>query len=251
MTTNQDPETPLRKGYLILLGISLVVLAVSFGGNSRFLKILPSLLKRKTGSISENATGRTAPVREGATMYKDLSDFAEWFQTATGAVIVIERASDRDEDPVEEKQRDFVIWPVRIHGTVRDGDRWSALVGPYRLAVGDTIEPSEASGKCGYTVLHVSRHCVWFAALAGGKAEVPAVSGWPDIDRIQYSPGPQPTPTSVHLGENRYVYQGDSLVFKRTGSRMTVRELWARAVHFEYRARGRKEPVDFVCAIVW
>lgn len=137
----------------------------------------------------------------------------------------------------------------------------SAMKGRYESAVffpgvekglpeGAIISPS--SDKCGYRVLSISDHCVWFEAFYGNEPtadELPH-SIWPDFSRVDTMP-PTPPPGRLIFGRNRCFWPGDAIRLPNTGSYLMVDDfLEGRAVVFRLLDSAMRPVRELLCVIV-
>lgn len=107
------------------------------------------------------------------------------------------------------------LWPVPV-ASCR-----SAMKGRYDSAVffpglekgqpeGAVISPGE--DKCGYRILSISDHCVWFEAFYGdepGEDDLPH-SIWPDFSRVD-TMAPTPPPGRLIFGKSRCFWPGEAI----------------------------------------
>ena len=119
----------------------------------------------------------------------------------------------------------------------------SAMKGRYDSAVffpgmekglpeGQVISPGE--DKCGYRILSISDHCVWFEAFYGNKPLEDALphSIWPDFSRVD-TMAPTPPPGRLIFGKNRCFWPGDAIRLPNSGAYLMVDDFLAgRAVVF-------------------
>lgn len=137
----------------------------------------------------------------------------------------------------------------------------SAMKGRYDSAVffpgmekglpeGSVISPS--SDKCGYRIMSISDHCVWFEAFYGSEPtedELPR-SIWPDFSRVD-TMAPTPPPGRLIFGRNRCFWPGDAIKLPNSGSYLMVDDLLAgRAVVFRLLDPAMRPIRELLCVIV-
>lgn len=137
----------------------------------------------------------------------------------------------------------------------------SALKGRYDSAVffpgmekglpeGSIISPS--NDKCGYRVLSISDHCVWFEAFYGSEPQDDALphSIWPDFSRVD-TLAPTPPPGRLIFGRNRCFWPGDAIKLPNSGSYLMVDDFLAgRAVVFRLLDAAMRPVRELLCVIV-
>lgn len=137
----------------------------------------------------------------------------------------------------------------------------SAMKGRYESAVffpgmekgmpeGAIISPS--SDKCGYRVLSVSDHCVWFEAFYGNEPPEDSLphSIWPDFSRVDTMP-PTPPPGRLIFGKSRCFWPGDAIKLPNSGSYLMVDDFLAgRAVVFRLLDASMRPVRELLCVIV-
>lgn len=137
----------------------------------------------------------------------------------------------------------------------------SALKGRYDSAVffpgmekglpeGSVISPS--NDKCGYRVLSISDHCVWFEAFYGSEPQDDALphSIWPDFSRVD-TLAPTPPPGRLIFGRNRCFWPGDAIKLPNSGSYLMVDDFLAgRAVVFRLLDAAMRPVRELLCVIV-
>ncbi len=121
------------------------------------------------------------------------------------------------------------LWLVPVAGCR------SAMKGRYESAVffpgvekgfseGNVIKPS--ADKCGYRILSISDHCVWFEAFYDDEppeANLP-YGIWPDFSRVD-TMAPTPPPGRLIFGRNRCFWPGDAIKLPNSGSYLMVDDL--------------------------
>lgn len=137
----------------------------------------------------------------------------------------------------------------------------SALKGRYEAAVffpgmekglpeGAVISPG--SDKCGYRVLSISDHCVWFEAFYGSEPQDDTLphSIWPDFSRVD-TLAPTPPPGRLIFGRNRCFWPGDAIKLPNSGSYLMVDDFLAgRAVVFRLLDAAMRPVRELLCVIV-
>lgn len=137
----------------------------------------------------------------------------------------------------------------------------SALKGRYESAVffpgmekglpeGSVISPG--SDKCGYRVLSISDHCVWFEAFYGSEPQDDTLphSIWPDFSRVD-TLAPTPPPGRLIFGRNRCFWPGDAIKLPNSGSYLMVDDFLAgRAVVFRLLDAAMRPVRELLCVIV-
>ncbi len=137
----------------------------------------------------------------------------------------------------------------------------SAMKGRYDSAVffpgmekglpeGQVISPGE--DKCGYRILSISDHCVWFEAFYGNKPLEDALphSIWPDFSRVD-TMAPTPPPGRLIFGKNRCFWPGDAIKLPNSGSYLMVDDFLAgRAVVFRLLDSAMRPVRELLCVIV-
>lgn len=137
----------------------------------------------------------------------------------------------------------------------------SAMKGRYESAVffpgmerglseGSVISPG--SDKCGYRILSISDHCVWFEAFYGNEpmADVLPHGIWPDFSRID-TMAPTPPPGRLIFGKSRYFWPGDAIKLPNSGSYLMVDDfLEGRAVVFRLLDSSMHPVRELLCVIV-
>ena len=137
----------------------------------------------------------------------------------------------------------------------------SAMRGRYESAVffpgmekglpeGAVISPSD--DKCGYRILSISDHCVWFEAFYGNDptADTLPHSIWPDFSRVD-TMAPTPPPGRLIFGRNRCFWPGDAIKLPNSGSYLMVDDFLAgRAVVFRLLDSGMRPVRELLCVIV-
>ncbi len=137
----------------------------------------------------------------------------------------------------------------------------SAMKGRYESAVffpgmekglpeGAVISPSD--DKCGYRVLSISDHCVWFEAFYGNEPAADALphSIWPDFSRVD-TMAPTPPPGRLIFGRNRCFWPGDAIKLPNSGSYLMVDDFLAgRAVVFRLLDAAMHPVRELLCVIV-
>lgn len=137
----------------------------------------------------------------------------------------------------------------------------SAMKGRYESAVffpgmerglseGSVISPSD--DKCGYRILSISDHCVWFEAFYGnepGDDSLPH-SIWPDFSRVD-TLAPTPPPGRLIFGKNRCFWPGDAIKLPNSGSYLMVDDFLAgRGVVFRLLDGAMRPVKELLCVIV-
>ena len=137
----------------------------------------------------------------------------------------------------------------------------SAMRGRYESAVffpgmerglpeGAVISPSD--DKCGYRILSISDHCVWFEAFYGNEptADTLPHSIWPDFSRVD-TMAPTPPPGRLIFGRNRCFWPGDAIKLPNSGSYLMVDDFLAgRAAVFRLLDSGMRPIRELLCVIV-
>lgn len=137
----------------------------------------------------------------------------------------------------------------------------SALKGRYDSAVffpgmekglpeGAVISPG--NDKCGYRVLSISDHCVWFEAFYGSEPQDDTLphSIWPDFSRVD-TLAPTPPPGRLIFGRNRCFWPGDAIKLPNSGSYLMVDDfLVGRAVVFRLLDAAMRPVRELLCVIV-
>lgn len=137
----------------------------------------------------------------------------------------------------------------------------SAMKGRYDSAVffpgmekglpeGTVISPSD--DKCGYRILSISDHCVWFEAFYGNEPTGQALpqSIWPDFSRVD-TMAPTPPPGRLIFGKNRCFWPGDAIKLPNSGSYLMVDDFLAgRAVVFRLLDNAMRPVRELLCVIV-
>ena len=137
----------------------------------------------------------------------------------------------------------------------------SAMKGRYDSAVffpgmerglpeGAVISPS--NDKCGYRILSISDHCVWFEAFYGDTPpeDILPHSVWPDFSRVD-TMSPTPPPGRLIFGRSRCFWPGDAIKLPNSGSYLSVDDFLAgRAVVFRLLDSSFHPVRDLLCVIV-
>ena len=137
----------------------------------------------------------------------------------------------------------------------------SAMKGRYDSAVffpgmekglpeGAVISPGD--DKCGYRILSVSDHCVWFESFYGDNPpeDVLPHSIWPDFSRVD-TMAPTPPPGRLIFGKSRCFWPGEAIKLPNSGSYLLVDGFLAgRAAVFRLLDRGMRPSSDLMCVIV-
>lgn len=137
----------------------------------------------------------------------------------------------------------------------------SAMTGRYEAAVffpgmekglpeGAVISPG--SDKCGYKILSISDHCVWFEAFYGAEpsAEELPNGNWPDFSRVD-TMAPTPPPGRLIFGRNRCFWPGDAIKLPNSGTYLMVDDFLAgRAVVFRLLDASMRPVRELLCVIV-
>ena len=137
----------------------------------------------------------------------------------------------------------------------------SAMKGRYDSAVffpglekgqpeGAVISPGE--DKCGYRILSISDHCVWFEAFYGdepGEDDLPH-GIWPDFSRVD-TMAPMPPPGRLIFGKSRCFWPGEAIRLPSGTRYLLVDDFLAgRAAVFRL-LDGEMRPIrDLMCVIV-
>ena len=137
----------------------------------------------------------------------------------------------------------------------------SALKGRYDSAVffpgmerglpeGSVISPS--NDKCGYRVLSISDHCVWFEAFYGSEPQDDTLphSIWPDFSRVDML-APTPPPGRLIFGRNRCFWPGDAIKLPNSGTYLMVDDFLAgRGAVFRLLDSAMRPVKELLCVIV-
>ena len=137
----------------------------------------------------------------------------------------------------------------------------SAMKGRYESAVffpgmerglpeGSVISPS--NDKCGYRVLSISDHCVWFEAFYGSEPQDDTLphSIWPDFSRVD-TLAPTPPPGRLIFGRNRCFWPGDAIKLPNSGSYLMVDDFLAgRGAVFRLLDSAMRPVKELLCVIV-
>lgn len=137
----------------------------------------------------------------------------------------------------------------------------SAMKGRYESAVffpgmqeglpeGAVIAPG--SDKCGYRILSISDHCVWFEAFYGSAPSEDALPHgiWPDFSRVD-TMAPTPPPGRLVFGRNRCFWPGDAIKLPNSGAYLMVDDFLAgRAVVFRLLDSAMRPVRELLCVIV-
>lgn len=118
------------------------------------------------------------------------------------------------------------------------------------LPEGTVISPSD--DKCGYRILSISDHCVWFEAFYGNEPTEQALpqSIWPDFSRVD-TMAPTPPPGRLIFGKNRCFWPGDAIKLPNSGSYLMVDDFLAgRAVVFRLLDSAMRPVRELLCVIV-
>ena len=118
------------------------------------------------------------------------------------------------------------------------------------LTEGSVISPS--NDKCGYRVLSISDHCVWFEAFYGNEPAKDALPHniWPDFSRVD-TMAPTPPPGRLMFGRNRCFWPGDAIKLPTSGAYLLVDDLLAgRAAVFRLLNSEMLPVRDLLCVIV-
>ena len=118
------------------------------------------------------------------------------------------------------------------------------------LPEGSIISPS--NDKCGYRILSISDHCVWFEAFHGDEpgADLLPHGVWPDFSRVD-TMAPTPPPGRLIFGRNRCFWPGDAIKLPNTGSYLMVDDFLAgRAVVFRLFDSNWRRVRELLCVIV-
>ena len=118
------------------------------------------------------------------------------------------------------------------------------------LPEGTVISPSD--DKCGYRILSISDHCVWFEAFYGNEPTGQALpqSIWPDFSRVD-TMAPTPPPGRLIFGKNRCFWPGDAIKLPNSGSYLMVDDFLAgRAVVFRLLDSAMRPVRELLCVIV-
>lgn len=118
------------------------------------------------------------------------------------------------------------------------------------LPEGAVISPS--SDKCGYRILSISDHCVWFEAFYGNDPTEDALphSIWPDFSRID-TMAPTPPPGRLIFGKSRCFWPGDAIKLPNSGSYLMVDDFLAgKAVVFRLLDATMRPVRELLCVIV-
>lgn len=137
----------------------------------------------------------------------------------------------------------------------------SAMKGRYESAVffpgmekglpeGAVIAPG--NDKCGYRILSISDHCVWFEAYYGndpGEDTLPH-GIWPNFSRVD-TMAPTPPPGRLIFGRNRCFWPGDAIKLPNSGSYLMVDDFLAgRAAVFRLLDAAMRPVRELLCVIV-
>jgi hypothetical protein len=137
----------------------------------------------------------------------------------------------------------------------------SAMKGRYESAVffpgmekglpeGSVISPSD--DKCGYRILSISDHCVWFEAFYGNEpgGDTLPHSIWPDFSRVD-TMAPTPPPGRLIFGKNRCFWPGDAIKLPNSGSYLMVDDFLAgRGAVFRLLDSAMRPVKELLCVIV-
>ena len=137
----------------------------------------------------------------------------------------------------------------------------SAMKGRYESAVffpgmerglpeGSVISPS--NDKCGYRVLSISDHCVWFEAFYGSEPQDDTLphSIWPDFSRVD-TLAPTPPPGRLIFGRNRCFWPGDAIKLPNSGTYLMVDDFLAgRGAVFRLLDSAMRPVKELLCVIV-
>ena len=137
----------------------------------------------------------------------------------------------------------------------------SAMRGRYDSAVffpgmekgapeGTIISPG--NDKCGYRVLSISDHCVWFEAFYGNEPTEDALPHgiWPDFSRID-TMEPTPPPGRLIFGKSRCFWPGDAIKLPNSGSYLMVDDFIAgKGVVFRLLNAEMRPVRELMCVIV-
>ena len=137
----------------------------------------------------------------------------------------------------------------------------SAMKGRYDSAVffpgmekglpeGAVISPG--NDKCGYRILSISDHCVWFEAFYGNEPPNEGLpqSIWPDFSRIDTLP-PTPPPGRLIFGRSRCFWPGDAIKLPNSGTYLMVDDLLAgRGAVFRLLDSAMHPVRELLCVIV-
>jgi len=118
------------------------------------------------------------------------------------------------------------------------------------LPEGAVISPG--TDKCGYRVLSISDHCVWFEAFYGAEPSEEALpnGNWPDFSRVDTMP-PTPPPGRLIFGRNRCFWPGDAIKLPNSGTYLMVDDFLAgRAVVFRLLDAAMRPVRELLCVIV-
>lgn len=125
------------------------------------------------------------------------------------------------------------------------------------LPEGAVISPSD--DKCGYRILSISDHCVWFEAFYGDKPADDLLPRdiWPDFSRID-TMAPTPPPGRLIFGRSRCFWPNDAIRLPNSGLHLMLDDLIAgKAVVFRILALegGQLRPIragnsELMCVIV-
>ena len=151
------------------------------------------------------------------------------------------------------KLRRLWLVPVASCRSAMKGRYDSAVFFPGRekgLPEGTVISPSD--DKCGYRILSISDHCVWFEAFYGNEPTGQALpqSIWPDFSRVD-TMAPTPPPGRLIFGKNRCFWPGDAIKLPNSGSYLMVDDFLAgRAVVFRLLDSAMRPVRELLCVIV-
>lgn len=243
-----SPSTAsLSKGHLIAVGVALLFLMFSPGGQEYLWKRIP-IPQFITGEREEKAV-ITQPLN--LQHYReDLAAFNQWItsEQTPAASIRIQRQESVATAPIIRPGKEPVMW-VPIAGTVSaDDGTWKALWNGKAWSPGDLIPPDPV--RVGYRLLSVSRKCIWFAAYRD-ETQPPAenwVGAWPDIESIPVPLDLGATPDRVELRKEEYFRPQDALELP-TGSRYVVQKIWPNAVHLQHLVPGG-QATDLLCVVL-
>lgn len=118
------------------------------------------------------------------------------------------------------------------------------------LPEGAVISPG--SDKCGYRILSVSDHCVWFEAFYGDEPPGDALPArvWPDFSRVD-TQAPTPPPGRLVFGRSRCFWPGDAIKLPNSGAYLMVDDFLAgRAVVFRLLNAAMRPVRELLCVIV-
>lgn len=151
------------------------------------------------------------------------------------------------------KLRKLWLVPVASCRSAMNGRYESAVFFPgmkQGLPEGAIISPGP--DKCGYRILSVSDHCVWFEAFYGDtptKKPLPQ-SIWPDFSRVDTLP-PTPPPGRLIFGKNRCFWPGDAIKLPKSHWYLQLDDLVAgKAVVFRLLNSTMHPVRELMCVIV-